>query len=222
MPIARRLSRICAAVATTPILMSLLSTPVVAHAAPVTQFINLQQCVYNRSGALYTNLLPNTNNPSFNTGTNVSPVPTTGLRCGPGAFKFTLDTSNSAALTFDLSAGSVLNLHQCVYNNRGALYTNLLSNTFNVSFNTGTNLSSVRDTVLRCGPGAFGFTLDTSNSALLSLDLSAGSVLNLHQCVYNSRGALYTNLLPNTPNVSFNTGTNLSSVTDTALRCGPG
>ena len=68
-----------------------------------------------------------------------------------------------------------VNLHQGVYSNGSFLYTNLLSNTPNTPFNTGTNVSDTPDTVARCGPGAPGWTLDTANVAVLVLDLAPGT-----------------------------------------------
>ncbi|MFF5131627.1 hypothetical protein ACFY41_32485 [Streptomyces syringium] len=55
-----------------------------------------------------------------------------------------------------------------------------------------------------------------------AFDLTAGRYLNVHQCVYFSAGQHYTAVLPNAPNVNFNTGTNISNTADTTLNCVPG
>lgn len=72
------------------------------------------------------------------------------------------------------SGDRYVNLHQCVYSNGNYLYTNLLSNTPNTPFNTGTNVSDTRDTAPQCGPGAYGFTLNTANVSVQPLDLNPG------------------------------------------------
>ncbi|MEU1815906.1 hypothetical protein ABZ543_12005 [Streptomyces roseifaciens] len=119
-------------------------------------------------------------------------------------------------------AGRYLNLHQCVYVGSGGHYTNVLPNTANTAFNTGTNVSNTPDTALSCGPGGGGWRPAPANSAVKAFDLTTGRYLNLHQCVYFSAGQHYTAVLPNTPNVNFNTGTNASRTPDTALNCRPG
>ncbi|WP_157537325.1 hypothetical protein [Kitasatospora azatica] len=186
------------------------------------RYLNLHQCVYVGSGGHYTNVLPNTANGAFNTGTNVSEVPDTTLSCGQGSGGWRQAPANSAVKAFDLTAGRYLNLHQCVYFSAGQHYTAILPNTPNVNFNTGTNVSNTPDTQLSCGPGGGGWKLVLANSAVRSFDLATSRFLNLHQCVWTSAGMYYMGLLPNTPNVNFNSGTNASSSADTALNCQPG
>ena len=97
------------------------------------------------------------------------------LRCCPAVGGWSLNTANVAVLSLDLAAERYLNLHQCVYSNGRFLYTNLLSNTPNTPFNTGTNISSTSDTVAKCGPAGGDWSLDTPNVAALSLDLTPGT-----------------------------------------------
>src|SRR6185503_3943202 len=116
-----------------------------------------------------------------------------------------------SVLSLDRVRGRYLNLHQCVYSNGSFLYTNLLANTPNTLFNTGTNISYSPDNSARCGPAAAGWSLNSAHVAVQSLDLAAHRYLNLHQCVYSNGNFLYTNLLANTPNTLFNTGTNTAN-----------
>ena len=198
--------------------LALTATPALAAG---DRYVNLHQCVYSNGAFLYTNLLSNTPNTAFNTGTNISDTRDTVARCGPAVAGWSLNTANVSVLSLDRVRGRYLNLHQCVYSNGSYLYTNLLSNTPNTPFNTGTNLSYTSDTTARCGQAVGGWSLDTANVAVLSLDLAAERYLNLHQCVYSNGRFLYTNLLSNTPNTPFNTGTNISSTSDTVAKCGP-
>lgn len=220
----RRYSLVVGAVAGA-IGLTLASTAVAAQPeAPrvAERYLNLHQCVYVGSGGHYTNVLPNTANTGFNTGTNVSNAPDTALSCGPGGGGWSPALANSAVQAFDLTAGRYLNLHQCVYFSAGQHYTAVLPNTPNVNFNSGTNVSNTADTTLSCSPGGGGWSLLPANSAVQSFDLSENRNLNLHQCVWTSSGQYYTGLLPNTPNANFNTGTNASSTADTVLKCSPG
>jgi hypothetical protein len=203
-----------------------------ATSAPATGasiYLNLHQCTYSGpGGSLYTNLLPNTPNTAFNTGTQVSGTVQPTVNCGPGSGVWTLNTANSAVFNGDrLGSGArYLNLHQCTYNGPGgSLYTNHLPNTPNRAFNTGTSVSGTAETTLSCGPGSGVWTLNTANSAVYTIDLTgnSGRYLNLDQCTYNGPGgSLYSNLLPNTPNTPFNTGTSVSATPQTTLSCGPG
>ncbi|MER7674814.1 hypothetical protein ABTY61_41020 [Kitasatospora sp. NPDC096128] len=186
------------------------------------RYLNVHQCVYYGPGGHYTNLLPNTADAPFNTGTNVSDTPDTALSCGAGSGGWKPAPANSAVKAFDLAAGRYLNVHQCVYFSAGQHYTAILPNTPNVNFNTGTNVSDRPDTALRCSPGGGGWTLTLANSAVKSFDLTGNRFLNLHQCVWTSAGMYYMGVLPNTPNVNFNTGTNAAGTPDTALNCHPG
>ncbi|MEU8546317.1 hypothetical protein AB0C81_04830 [Streptomyces roseoverticillatus] len=219
----RRYSLVAAAIAGA-IGLTLGSTAVAEQPGPrlAERYLNLHQCVYVGSGGHYTNVLPNTANTAFNTGTNASSTPDTALSCGPGGGGWTPAAANSAVKAFDLAAGRYLNLHQCVYYSAGQHYTAVLPNTPNVNFNTGTNVSNTADTTLTCGPGGGGWRLLPANSAVQSFDLANNRYLNLHQCVWTSGGQYYMGLLPNTPNANFNTGTNASRTADTALSCRPG
>ncbi|AUG81971.1 hypothetical protein CFP65_7390 [Kitasatospora sp. MMS16-BH015] len=200
------------------------STAVAAPSGPrlAQRYLNLHQCVYYGSGGHYTNVLPNTADAHFNTGTNVSNAPDTSLSCGPGDGAWRQALANSAVKAFDLTAGRYLNLHQCVYFSGGQHYTAVLPNTPNVNFNAGTNVSDTPDTKLNCAPGGGGWNLVLANSAVRSFDLATHRYLNLHQCVWTSAGMYYMGLLPNTPNVNFNAGSNESDTADTALSCHPG
>ena len=62
-----------------------------------------------------------------------------------------------------------------------------------------------------CGPGGFGFAQQAANTATVAMDLLGQRYVNLEQCVYDNGVDLYTNLLPNTANTQFNTGTNTSN-----------
>ncbi|WP_199882043.1 hypothetical protein [Streptomyces sp. CB03911] len=219
----RRFSVVMAAVAGAVALL-LGSTAMAGPPGPrlAGRYLNVHQCVYVGSGGHYTNVLPNTANSAFNTGTNLSGAPDTALSCGPGSGGWRQAPANSAVKAFDLTAGRYLNLHQCVYFSAGQHYTAILPNTPNVNFNTGTNVSNTPDTRLNCAPGGGGWTLLLANSAVRPFDLAADRFLNLHQCVWTSAGMYYMGLLPNTPNVNFNTGTNVSDTADTALNCRPG
>ncbi|WP_043237046.1 hypothetical protein [Streptomyces violaceusniger] len=195
-----------------------------AAAAARNFYLNLHQCVYSNGRILYTNLLPNTANPTFNTGTQVSGSVETSAKCGNPGGGWREETWNSAEYNFDRfgQVDRYLNLHQCVYSNGQILYTNLLPNTRNTDFNTGTNVASSAETASRCGNPGGGWQEETWNSAEYSLDLTgrSGRYLNLHQCVYNNGQILYTNLLPNTRNTDFNTGTNVSNTEATSVQCG--
>ncbi|MFI0976253.1 hypothetical protein ACH4SP_04385 [Streptomyces sp. NPDC021093] len=186
---------------------------------PAERYLNLHQCVYVGSGGHYTNVLPNTANTAFNTGTNISSTPDSALSCSPGGGGWKPAPANSAVKDFDLTAGRYLNMHQCVYFSAGQHYTAVLPNTPNVNFNTGTNVSDTADTKLNCAPGGGGWRLLLANSAVKSFDLANNRYLNLHQCVWTSSGQYYMGLLPNSPNTNFNTGTNASQTADTALNC---
>ncbi|UQI45181.1 hypothetical protein M1P56_12895 [Streptomyces sp. HU2014] len=192
------------------------------RARPAERYLNLHQCVYVGSGGHYTNVLPNTANTAFNTGTNASSTPDTALSCGPGGGGWSPAPANSAVKAFDLTAGRYLNVHQCVYFSAGQHYTAVLPNTPNVNFNTGTNVSNSADTKLNCASGGGGWRLLLANSAVESFELADNRYLNLHQCVWTSSGMYYMGLLPNTPNANFNTGTNASRTADTALSCRAG
>ncbi|MEV0057531.1 hypothetical protein AB0H34_44470 [Saccharopolyspora shandongensis] len=199
--------------------LTLTATPAMASG---DRYVNLHQCVYNNGSFLYTNVLPNTPNTAFNTGTNISETRDTAIQCGPAAVGWRLDSANVAVQSLDRVRGRYLNLHQCVYTNGSFLYTNVLSNTPNTAFNTGTNISYTPDSALNCGPAAVGWRLDSANVAVQSLDLAARRYLNLHQCVYTNDRFLYANVLSNTPNTPFNTGANVSDTRDTVPQCGPG
>ncbi|KQV22255.1 MULTISPECIES: hypothetical protein [unclassified Kitasatospora] len=188
----------------------------------VQRYLNIHQCVYVGLGQHYTNVLPNTADAGLNTGTKASGSADTVLSCGPGGGGWSLAPANSAVKSFDLSTGRYLNLHQCVYVAGGQHYTALLPNTPNVNFNTGSNVSDAADTTLKCAPGGGGWRLNAANSAVNSFDLAANRFLNLHQCVWTTQGQYYMSLLPNTPNLNFNTGSNVSDAADTALKCAPG
>ncbi|MEV6234864.1 hypothetical protein AB0L88_44055 [Saccharopolyspora shandongensis] len=198
--------------------LALTATPAMASG---DRYVNLHQCVYSNGSFLYTNVLSNTPNTPFNTGTNISETRDTAVQCGPAAAGWRLDPPNVAVQSLDRVRGRYLNLHQCVYSNGSFLYTNVLSNTPNTPFNTGTNISYTPDSAVNCGPAAVGWRLDSANVAVQSLDLAAHRYLNLHQCVYSNGSFLYTNVLSNTPNAPFNTGTNVSDTRDTVARCGP-
>ncbi len=201
--------------------LTLLAVTAMPALAVGDRYVNLHQCVYSNGSFLYTNVLSNTPNTPFNTGTNISENRDTAVRCGGAVPGWSLDYANVSVQSLDRVRGRYLNLHQCVYSNGSFLYTNVLANTPNTPFNTGTNISYTSDSALRCGPAVVGWTLDAANVAVLSLDLAAKRYLNLHQCVYSNGRFLYTNVLSNTPNTPFNTGTNVSDTRDTAARCGP-
>ncbi|MBB5889754.1 hypothetical protein [Kutzneria kofuensis] len=184
--------------------------------------MNLHQCVYSSGTYLYTNVLSTTPNTPFNTGTNVSDTRDTAAQCGSASSGWSLNTANVAVQSLDRVRGRYLNLHQCVYSSGTYLYTNVLSTTPNTPFNTGTNISHTPDSAVKCGAASAGWTLNSANTAVQSLDLAAGRYLNLHQCVYSSGSYLYTNVLSTTPNTPFNTGTNVSDTRDPVARCGPG
>ncbi|MFJ9200957.1 hypothetical protein [Streptomyces flaveolus] len=202
-----------------------LMVPTPAMAAGSRGYLNLHQCVYHNGSILYTNLLPNTANRPFNTGTNVSADDDSTVACGSGAGGWALSSVNSAVYNGDRfgNGRKYLNLHQCVYHNGSTHYTNLLPNTKNETFNTGTSISTTKDTALECGRPS-GWPLNSVNSALYTADVTgaSGRYLNLHQCVYNNGTSLYTNLLPNTGNTPFNTGTNVSNTADSSVVCAPG
>ncbi|GAA0448501.1 hypothetical protein ABZ951_27555 [Streptomyces sp. NPDC046215] len=166
----RRFSVVAAAVAGA-IGLTLGNTAVAEQPAaqPTERYLNLHQCVYVGSGGHYTNVLPNTANTAFNTGTNASNTPDTELSCGPGGGGWSPALANSAVKAFDLTAGRYLNVHQCVYFSAGQHYTAVLPNTPNANFNTGTNASLTADTALNCQPGGGGWSLDRLNSAYRSL-----------------------------------------------------
>ncbi|MGW7594341.1 hypothetical protein [Streptomyces rubiginosohelvolus] len=197
--------------------------PEPAAAGPANFYLNLHQCVYNNGSIIYTNLLPNTANTDFNTGTKVSSTIASSVECKSGAGGWSPQPVNSAVYNFDRFGKNdrYLNLHQCAYNNGSIIYTNLLPNTANTGFNAGTNVSTTADTNLVCGQVS-GWRNDSVNSALYSIDLTgrSGRYVNLHQCAYNNGSIIYTNLLPNTANTDFNTGTNVSDTKDTAVECG--
>ncbi|MFD0568065.1 hypothetical protein ACFQ0T_00650 [Kitasatospora gansuensis] len=167
-------------------------------------------------------MLPNTADSSTNTGTRVADSADTVLSCGPGGGGWSLAPANSAVKPFDLTAGRYLNLHQCVYVAGGQHYTAVLPNTPNLNFNTGSNVSNTADTVLKCSPGDVSWRLNLANSGVKSFDLAGSRFLNLHQCVWTTQGQYYMGVLPNTPNLNFNTGTNAGNSADRALKCMPG
>ncbi|WP_211769574.1 hypothetical protein [Kutzneria sp. CA-103260] len=198
--------------------LGLTATPAMAAG---DRYVNLHQCVYSNNSFLYTNVLSSTPNTAFNTGTNVSDARDAAAQCGSAAAGWALNSANVALQSLDRVRGRYLNLHQCVYSNNKFLYTNVLSTTPNTPFNTGTNIAYAPDSAVKCGSAAAGWTLDSVNTGVQSLDLAAGRYLNLHQCVYSNNSFLYTNVLSNTPNTAFNTGTNVSDTRDTVARCGP-
>lgn len=78
-----------------------------------------------------------------------------------------------AATSSHAAASGYLNLHQCVYHggNASDRYTNVMPNTGNTSFNTGTKVSSTADSQVACGSGASGWTLEPVNSSVFSVAL---------------------------------------------------
>ncbi|MET9325048.1 hypothetical protein ABZX75_33665 [Streptomyces sp. NPDC003038] len=190
------------------------------------RFFNLHQCTYAAPGDHYTNKLRTTPNTSFNTGTAYQQVPQYAPICGEGSPRYEFQYNNSGVFRVDKwksRNNRYLNIHQCTYVAAGDRYTNVLPNTPAVNYNTGTNVSNVKDTALECGPGGGAWELRPLTSGVYSLDMGgrAGRWMNIHQCTYynNNSDEHYTNILPN---VFLPTGTNVSNTKDTSVECAPG
>src|SRR5262252_7872943 len=121
------------------------------------RYVNLQQCDYNASTTdNFPNVMPNITNPSgaFNTGTNVGNTAVTSPTCGAGGSGYVVAATNSGAVALDLLGHRYINLQQCSYAGGIDDYPNILPNTPNTPFNTGTNVANTAAASLTCGPGA--------------------------------------------------------------------
>ncbi|MEU4588192.1 hypothetical protein AB0F92_40120 [Kitasatospora aureofaciens] len=210
-----------------------------------SRYLNIHQGVYQYTGpngpVFYTNILANTGNGPFNTGTNLSATADNPSATTPGTPKvgspgapWSVSTTNSAVFSIDLfdPNNRYLNIHQGVYQYDGpngvpVFYTNILPNTGNGPFNTGTNVSASPENPSATSPGTpkvgspgGPWKVSHENSAVYSIDLwdKTHPFFNIHQGVYQYDGpngpVFYTNILPNTPNTPFNTGTNVSATAD--------
>jgi hypothetical protein len=190
-----------------------------------TRYVNLEQCVYfGGNNAFHTNLLPDTANTPFNTGTNVANTPAISPTCGPASGGYTLQAGDTATFALDLLGHRYVNLEQCAYTNSASTYTNLLPNTTSSGggFNSGTSASNTAATAPTCGSGGAGFSFKAVSGGTVALDTLTNRYLNLDQCNYLTPIDDYTNLLPDTANTPFNTGTSVSTTPATSLSCGPG
>ncbi|MFJ8165219.1 hypothetical protein ACIRBY_30460 [Streptomyces sp. NPDC096136] len=121
-------------------------------------------------------------------------------------------------------AGSVLNLHQCVYApTPGVDYFTTLVPSRDGRFTTGTDTAAAPDRDLSCGGGDGNYTPVRPWAAFESLDLGSGRYLNLHQCVYYSdlQHDHLTVIVPGGGS-EWSAGTNVSNTPDTQVSCGPG
>jgi hypothetical protein len=188
-----------------------------------TRYLNLEQCVYFHSPNTYTNLLPNTPTSGFNTGTGLANTAATSPTCNPGGINaYALQSSDSGAFALDLLGHRFLNLEQCAYFDGIDIYTNLLPDTPTAEFNTGTNAANTAAAGPTCSIGTGGYHVQTNDIAALALDTLNDRYLNLEECDYLGGQDTYSNLLPNTLNSAFNTGTSASNTPATSLSCGAG
>ncbi|MFI1827560.1 hypothetical protein ACH41E_14080 [Streptomyces sp. NPDC020412] len=116
-----------------------------------------------------------------------------------------------------------LNLHQCVYYDSGNIRQQQLTTAVpsrDGRFLGGTNVSNTAQTSPVCGPGDGRYLINTPNTRMAALDLTAGRYLNLHQCVYYSANLddHLTTIVPRGFDF-FSTGTNVSNTPETEPWC---
>ncbi|WP_209439687.1 hypothetical protein [Streptomyces bicolor] len=123
-----------------------------------------------------------------------------------------------------IAASGYLNLHQCVYYSSSATnhFTTVVTSN-DGRFAAGTNVSGTADTQVSCGAGDGNYQLVPTLSGVKALDLTSGSYVNLHQCVYYSSSASnHFSTVVTSNDGRFAAGTNVSGTADTQVSCGAG
>ncbi|MGW3205601.1 hypothetical protein [Streptomyces sp. NPDC001135] len=188
------------------------------------RYLNLQQCLYYSASAAdhFTTFVPSRDN-RFLAGTNVSDTQDSAPTCGGGDGNFGLIALLSGVKPLDLRAGRYLNLHQCTYYSASAVnYFTTVVPSRDGRFLAGTNISDTPETHVSCGSGDGNYTVVANLSYVKALDLTTGSFLDLHQCVYYSTANTdhFTTVLGG--GGAFSTGTKVSPTAETTPVCAAG
>ncbi|MGW2744949.1 hypothetical protein [Streptomyces sp. NPDC001450] len=194
-----------------------------AAAEAPAPYLNLHQCLYYSAFAAdhFTTFVPSGDG-RFLAGTNVSGTADRTPRCGGGDGNFGLIPLLSGVKALDLRSGRYLNLHQCTYYSSSAdnYFTTVVPSS-DGRFAAGTNVSGTADRTPSCGSGDGNYFLVPALSYARALDLTAGTYVNLHQCLYYSAAHTdhFTTVAGDGP---YEAGSNVSGTADTTPACGPG
>ncbi|MEU1401934.1 hypothetical protein ABZ471_06125 [Streptomyces sp. NPDC005728] len=200
-------------------------TPVpAARGVAAAPYLNLHQCLYYSGSAAdhFTTFVPSRDG-RFLAGTNVSGTADRAPTCGSGDGNFGLIPLLSGVKALDLRAGRYLNLHQCTYYSPSANnYFNTVVTSSDGRFAAGTNVSGTADRTPSCGSGDGNYALVPALSFAKALDLTSGTYVNLHQCLYYSAASTDHFTTVEGDSGPYRAGTNVSGTADTAPVCGTG
>ncbi|GHE15442.1 hypothetical protein [Streptomyces alanosinicus] len=188
------------------------------------RYLNLHQCLYYSASAAdhFTTFVQSQDN-RFLAGTNVSDTQDSTPACGGGDGNYGLIGLLSGVKPMDLRGGRYLNLHQCTYYSASAVnYFTTAVPSRDGRFLAGTNVSNTPESKVNCGSGDGNYTVVPNLSYVQTLDLTSGTFLDLHQCVYYSDANTdhFTTLLGG--GRPFATGTKVSTTAETAPVCAAG
>ncbi|MEU5686141.1 hypothetical protein [Streptomyces venezuelae] len=195
--------------------------------AAASGYLNLHQCAYYASSLddHFNTFVTPSGDGRYSTGTKHSATADTSAACGAGNGNHVPVPLLHGVNALNLGSGRYLNLQQCDYYRSAATdrFTTLVTPSGDGRYSTGTKVSNTRETTPTCGPGNGNHVPNPGLSGSLPLDLTSGSRLNLHQCVYYSERlkSHMTSVVP-APDKRYTTGTNISDTVDTRPSCGAG
>ncbi|MGA4839031.1 hypothetical protein [Streptomyces sp. G45] len=203
------------------------ATPGEGGRAAASGYLNLHQCAYYAASLddhFSTFITPSADN-RYATGTRIAATADTTVQCGPGNGNHDPVPVLHGVKALDLATGRYLNLQQCDYYRAASTdrFTTLVTPSGDGRYSTGTKVSNTPETSPTCGPGNGSHVPNPGLTGALALDLTAGSYLNLHQCVYYSeRLRSHLTSVVTAPDTRYRTGTKVSRTADTRPDCGPG
>ncbi|MFI1678452.1 hypothetical protein [Streptomyces sp. NPDC020607] len=190
-------------------------------------YLNLHQCAYYASSLddHFNTFVTPSGDGRYSTGTKHSATADTTAACGAGNGNHVPVPILHGVEALNLGTGRYLNLQQCDYYRSASTdrFTTLVTPSGDGRYSTGTKVSNSKETSPTCGPGNGNHVPNPGLSGSLPLDLTTGSRLNLHQCVYYSERlkSHMTSVVP-APDKRYTTGTNISDTVDTRPVCGAG
>ncbi|QES44397.1 hypothetical protein DEJ49_28385 [Streptomyces venezuelae] len=196
-------------------------------AVAASGYLNLHQCAYYASSLddHFNTFVTPSGDGRYSTGTKHSATADTTAACGAGNGNHVPVPVLHGVKALNLGTGRYLNLQQCDYYRSASTdrFTTLVTPSGDGRYSTGTKVSNSKETSPTCGPGNGSHVPNPGLSGSLPLDLTAGSRLNLHQCVYYSERlkSHMTSVVP-APDKRYTTGTNISDTVDTRPVCGAG
>jgi hypothetical protein len=138
------------------------------------RYLNLDQCFYDNSGIVFTQLVSTTPNAPnhFTAATTASNTQPASQTCGAGAGAWAYQAGNSGIANVDLLGNSTLNLDQCAFD--GTVQdpiTYFVPHTPNPPFSAATGASGSSPASPTCGVGTTGYAPQAANSGVANIGL---------------------------------------------------